>query len=83
MDIKKDQKKEFWHNIPINDVLIKLDSHSYGLTSQESHKRLNQYGDNSLKTRQKKFVYKHHLTRIGQYLSMILLGLIFISNLLE
>ena len=83
MTSKKDQKEEFWHILPISDVFIKLNTHSSGLTIQESQKRLKEYGTNSLKSQQSNFIHKHHLTRINQYLCIILVTLIFISNLLE
>jgi cation-transporting P-type ATPase F len=64
-----------WHNVPIHEVLSRLDSHlDQGLSAEEAAKRLQRHGPNDLSRKQQSGPLKRFVLQIHQPLLYILLG---------
>lgn len=62
-----------WHAFEINNVLTSLNSSTEGLTEEEAHKRLSQYGPNRLRPSKKRSSWSIFLSQFKNLLVYVLL----------
>ena len=73
-------KTNSWYALPIERVLIQLQTSQSGLSQQEALLRLKSHKNSSLK-KQKKSFFRMFLNQMNNYLIILLIFLVLVSNL--
>jgi len=71
-----------WHQKKIEDVFENLSSSPQGLSSEEAHRRLQQYGLNELKEKKKKSPFMMFLDQFRDFMILVLIAAAIISGII-
>jgi len=71
-----------WHQRELNEVLQDLKSFHQGLSQEEAHRRLAQYGPNELKEKEKRTIFMMFLDQFKDFMILVLIAAAVISGLI-
>jgi Ca2+-transporting ATPase len=71
-----------WHSLGVDDVLIRLDAHTQGLSAEEAAKRLDRYGPNELKEKPRPTFLQLVVAQLNNFIVILLIIASIVSALL-